>query len=169
MCGIVGVVGKGRASQPLYDALQVLQHRGQDAAGMVTCDGRALHMRKGAGLAAEVFRKPDMERLAGSMGIAHVRYPTAGSCSTAESQPFYVNSPYGLTLAHNGNLTNARELTAELFREDLRHINTASDSEVLLNIFAHELQGLRRLVPTAEDVFQAVSQVHRRCRVRMRW
>jgi len=164
MCGIVGIVGRSNVNQSLYDALTVLQHRGQDAAGIVTCDQDKLYLRKDNGMVRDVFRSRHMRRLQGNMGIGHVRYPTAGSSTSAEAQPFYVNSPYGITLAHNGNLTNAQEIGEDLYKTDLRHINTNSDSEVLLNIFAHELQVLGKLVPTEEDIFAAVSAVHRRCR-----
>ncbi|MCB1851417.1 MAG: amidophosphoribosyltransferase [Gammaproteobacteria bacterium] len=164
MCGIVGIFAYSPVNQSLYDALMVLQHRGQDAAGIVTMEGRQLHLRKDNGLARDVFRTRHMIDLKGNIGIGHVRYPTAGNSSSAEAQPFYVNSPYGITLAHNGNLTNAAELTLDLYREDLRHINTSSDSEILLNVFAHELQVLGRLRVTPQDVFQAVAAVHRRCR-----
>ena len=163
MCGIVGLMANASVNQALYDALTVLQHRGQDAAGMMTWhEGRFL-LRKSNGLVRDVFRTRHMQRLKGNMGIGHVRYPTAGSSSEAESQPFYVNSPYGITLAHNGNLTNSDQLKQELFSSDLRHINTSSDSEVLLNVFAHELgkQGMRL---GAGDVFDAVRRVHRRCK-----
>lgn len=142
MCGIVGIVAKSYVNQTIFDALTVLQHRGQDAAGMVTSEGNRFFLRKDNGLVNEVFRTRHMKRLNGNMGIGHVRYPTAGSSSSAEAQPFYVNSPYGIALAHNGNLTNAEQLADEIFRSDLRHINTTSDSEVLLNIFAHELQAM---------------------------
>jgi len=164
MCGLVGVVGKSDVAVCLYDTLTVLQHRGQDAAGIATSDRGKLNLRKDNGLVKDVFRTRHMERLTGHMGIGHVRYPTAGSSSPALAQPFYVNSPYGLSLAHNGNLTNAEELSRDLFTEDLRHINTDSDSEVLLNVFAHELQQLAKMTPTADDVFTAVRGVHRRCR-----
>ena len=164
MCGIVGLVSKGPVNQAIYDALTVLQHRGQDAAGMVTSDGNKLHLRKANGLVRDVFRQEHMQLLNGNIGIGHVRYPTAGSSSSAEAQPMYVNSPYGITLAHNGNLTNADQLKADLFAEDLRHINTASDSEVLLNVLAHELQQQRALDPTPNEIFKAVAGVHKRCR-----
>ena len=164
MCGLVGVVGKSDVAVCLYDTLTVLQHRGQDAAGIATSDGGKLNLRKDNGLVKDVFRTRHMERLSGRMGIGHVRYPTAGSSSPALAQPFYVNSPYGLSLAHNGNLTNSQELSRDLYKEDLRHINTDSDSEVLLNVFAHELQMLAKIEPTAEDVFTAVRGVHRRCK-----
>ena len=164
MCGIVGIVAKSNVNQALYDALTVLQHRGQDAAGIVTCHKGRFFLRKDNGLVRDVFRTRHMQRLIGNMGIGHVRYPTAGTSSSAEAQPFYVNSPYGITLAHNGNLTNTKQLSAEVFEADLRHINTNSDSEVLLNVFAHELQILRKLKPEAEDIFTAVKALHARCR-----
>jgi amidophosphoribosyltransferase len=163
MCGIVGIVAKSYVNQEIYDALTFLQHRGQDAAGMVTCHDGRFFLRKDNGLVRDVFRTRHMRRLVGNMGIGHVRYPTAGSSSAAEAQPFYVNSPYGIALAHNGNLTNAAEIAESIFKADLRHINTNSDSEVLLNVFAHELQRLGQLVPSEEDIFYAVRQVHRRC------
>ncbi|KAF0809020.1 amidophosphoribosyltransferase [Alcanivorax sp. S71-1-4] len=162
MCGIVGIVGHSHVNQSIYDALTVLQHRGQDAAGIVTCDGDRLFLRKDNGMVRDVFRTRHMRRLVGNMGIGHVRYPTAGSSSSAEAQPFYVNSPYGITLAHNGNLTNSAALAEDIFRADLRHINTTSDSEVLLNVFAHELQTLGKLMPQPEDIFSAVRRVHER-------
>jgi amidophosphoribosyltransferase len=164
MCGIVGIVGKSNVSGALYDALTVLQHRGQDSAGIVTCHQGLLHQHKANGLVRDVFRTRHMEELLGNMGIGHVRYPTAGSNSPDLAQPFYVNTPYGISLAHNGNLTNAQQLSEELYRDDLRHLNTDSDTEVLLNIFAHELQNLGKLKPTEKDVFAAVKAVHRRCR-----
>jgi len=164
MCGIIGIVGKSRVNQALYDGLTMLQHRGQDAAGIVTCQNDRLFLRKNNGLVRDVFQTRHMLNLCGNMGIGHVRYPTAGCESSAEAQPFYVNSPYGITLAHNGNLTNAHALKKDLFEEDLRHINTDSDSEVLLNIFAHELHQLNKLQITHQDVFEAVQGVHRRCR-----
>jgi amidophosphoribosyltransferase len=164
MCGIAGIVSHHAVNQELYDALTVLQHRGQDAAGIVTCEAGRLHLRKENGLTRDVFTNAQMLKLKGNMGIGHVRYPTAGCTSSAEAQPFYVNSPFGLTLGHNGNLTNTEELKKALFVEDQRHINTDSDSEVLLNVFAHELQSLGKLHLSVDDVFQAVSGVHRRCR-----
>lgn len=164
MCGIVGIVGQNPVNQCLYDALMVLQHRGQDAAGIVTCEGNRLHLRKDNGLARDVFHTSHMIKLKGNMGIAHVRYPTAGSSSSAEAQPFYVNSPYGITLAHNGNLTNSEELKKDVLREDLRHINTTSDSEILLNVLAHELQIQGKIRIDENDIFKAVAGVHRRCR-----
>lgn len=164
MCGIVGVVAKSDVGICIYDTLTVLQHRGQDAAGIATSDHGKLNLRKDNGLVKDVFRTRHMRRLTGQMGIGHVRYPTAGSSSPALAQPFYVNSPYGLCLAHNGNLTNSEELGRDLFREDLRHINTDSDSEILLNVFAHELQQMGKIQPTPEDIFHAVEGVNRRCR-----
>lgn len=164
MCGLVGVVASEDVGVCLYDTLTVLQHRGQDAAGIMTSDNGKLNLRKDNGLVKSVFRTRHMRRLTGNMGIGHVRYPTAGSSSPALAQPFYVNSPYGLSLAHNGNLTNSKELSRDLFKEDLRHINTDSDSEVLLNIFAHELQRRNKMKPLPEDVFAAVAGVHNRCR-----
>jgi len=170
MCGIIGIVGTtdSHVSQMLYDGLLVLQHRGQDAAGIVTCEDEHLHLRKGNGLVRDVFYERHMDRLKGSMGIGHVRYPTAGTCSTAEAQPLYVNSPYGLTIAHNGNLVNAEEQATQLYLDDLRHVNTASDSEVLLNVLAHELQKLGKkqlriqngLYLNIEQIFRAVHEVH---------
>ncbi|TNF35471.1 MAG: amidophosphoribosyltransferase [Gammaproteobacteria bacterium] len=164
MCGIVGIVGRSDVNQALYEALAMLQHRGQDAAGIVTCDHGRFNQRKANGLVRDVFHFRHMKQLIGTMGIGHVRYPTAGSSSPALAQPFYVNSPYGICLAHNGNLTNSEQLTEALFRADLRHVNTDSDSEVLLNVFAHELQQQGKLVPTSDDVFNAVAGVHQRCR-----
>jgi len=164
MCGIVGIVGRSPVNQLLYDALILLQHRGQDAAGIVTSDGNKFHLRKSNGLVSDVFGVDSMSQLVGNMGIGHVRYPTAGCSSAAEAQPFYVNSPYGIAMAHNGNLTNAEELKAQLYKDDLRHINTESDSEILLNIFAHELQALNKLQVTSKEIFSAVEAVHKRCR-----
>jgi len=164
MCGIVGIVGKSNINQALYDALTVLQHRGQDAAGIVTSKNGRLFLRKDNGLVRDVFRTRHMKELVGNVGIGHVRYPTAGSSSSAEAQPFYVNSPYGITLAHNGNLTNVEQLAKEIYQSDLRHVNTNSDSEVMLNVFAHELGERGQLQPTEEDIFAAVSRVHERCR-----
>lgn len=164
MCGIVAIVGKSEVNQSLYDAMTVLQHRGQDAAGMVTSKQGRLFLRKAEGLVRDVFRTRHMKELVGSIGIGHVRYPVEGSASTAEAQPFYVNSPYGITLAQNGNLTNVRQLAKEIFESDLRHINTNSDAEVLLNVFAHELSQGGCLRPQPDDVFSAVSRVHERCR-----
>lgn len=163
MCGIVGIISHEPVNQSLYDALTVLQHRGQDAAGIVTVEGNRLNLRKGNGLVRDVFDTRHMLKLRGRLGIGHVRYPTAGCASSAESQPFFVNSPYGISLAHNGNLTNCEQVTRDLFVEDLRHINTGSDSEVLLNVFAHELSRTGKLRLDEQDVFTAVRGVHRRC------
>ena len=166
MCGILGLVSHAPVNQLLYDGLLVLQHRGQDAAGIVTAQGNTFHMHKNSGLVRDVFRTRNMRALLGNMGIGQVRYPTAGSAeSPAEAQPFYVNSPFGIVLGHNGNLTNSAQLNDELFREDLRHVNTNSDSEVLLNVLAHELQRSTKnhqLDPAA--IFAAVSGVHKRCK-----
>ena len=164
MCGIVGMVGVSAVNQRIYDALIVLQHRGQDAAGIMTASGGELFMRKDSGLVRDVFQQKHMVKLRGNVGIGHVRYPTAGTDSANDAQPFYVNSPYGLCLAHNGNLTNSAELTEVLVREDRRHMNTASDSEVLLNVLASELQRVGTPRVTPADVFAAASAVYRRCR-----
>ena len=165
MCGIIGVVGKRPVNQLLYDGLLVLQHRGQDAAGIATCDGNTFYMHKNNGLVQDVFQTRHMRNLQGNAGIAHVRYPTAGSSSAAEAQPFYVNSPFGIVLGHNGNLTNSEQLKQEMFRQDLRHINTSSDSEVLLNVLAHEIEqtALNSVLDT-DMIFEAVAGVHRRCK-----
>ena len=162
MCGIVGIVGRTDVNQDLYDALTALQHRGQDAAGIFTCDLK-IHQRKANGLVRDVFQPHHMQSLRGRMGVGHIRYPTAGSESSAEAQPFYVNSPYGIALAHNGNLINASELGEEIFRDELRHVNTESDSEVLLNIFASELARKHRLALDENTIFDAVANIHRRC------
>lgn len=166
MCGILGVVATTAVNQLLYDGLQVLQHRGQDAAGIATGAAGRFHMHKGPGLVRDVFRTRNMRNLVGNWGIAHCRYPTAGSAyNPAEAQPFYVNSPFGLMLAHNGNLTNAEELRRDMFLQDLRHMNTNSDSEVLLNVLAHELQQVSTGCQVdAETIFKAVAGVHRRAR-----
>ncbi len=141
MCGVFGIVSHESVNQLLYDGLQMLQHRGQDAAGIVTTQGNRFHMHKGKGMVREVFRTRNMRDLHGNAGIAHVRYPTAGNAgSSAEAQPFYVSSPFGIVLAHNGNLTNTAELYQEVYAQYLRHVNTQSDSEILLNVFAHELR-----------------------------
>jgi len=164
MCGIMGVVATTPVNQLLYDGLQVLQHRGQDAAGIATAEGGRFHMHKGPGLVRDVFRTRNMRSLVGNWGIAHCRYPTAGSAwNAAEAQPFYVNSPFGLMLAHNGNLTNSEQLKRDMFLQDLRHMNTDSDSEVLLNVLAHELQAAStKYQVDAETIFKAVAGVHRR-------
>jgi amidophosphoribosyltransferase len=166
MCGILGIVARSPVNQLLYDGLLLLQHRGQDAAGIVTSERNTFHMHKGSGMVSEVFRTRNMRALPGNIGIAHCRYPTAGSArNSAEAQPFYVNSPFGIVLGHNGNLTNADQLKEEMFRTDLRHINTGSDSEVLVNVLAHELEKASvklRLEP--QTIFTAVANVHRRCK-----
>ncbi|MCK7595773.1 amidophosphoribosyltransferase [Microbulbifer sp. CAU 1566] len=164
MCGIVGIVGKSDVNLQLYDALTLLQHRGQDAAGIFTCDGDRLNQQKANGLVRDVFRARHMQRLTGNYGIGHVRYPTAGGSGPALAQPFYVNSPYGIAMAHNGNLTNKEQAMAEIYQQDLRHISTDSDSEVLLNVFAHELLAQHKLQPKAEDIFTAMRAVHKRIR-----
>ena len=164
MCGIVGIFGKKDVKLELYDSLTMLQHRGQDAAGIMTCHNGRFNQRKSVGLVKDVFNTRHMTQLKGSMGIGHVRYPTAGSSSPALAQPFYVNSPYGICMAHNGNLTNTEELMALLFNSDLRHINTDSDSEALLNVFAHELLSQGQIQPSPDDIFDSVSNVHKRCK-----
>ncbi len=162
MCGVVGIVGKSDVNLQLYDALTMLQHRGQDAAGIVTCSNGRIAQQKANGLVKDVFRTRHMQRLVGNYGIGHVRYPTAGSSGPAMAQPFYVNSPYGIALAHNGNLTNAESVCDDLYRTDLRHMNTDSDSEALLNVFAQELQKIHKLQPQAEDFMKAIEGVHKR-------
>jgi amidophosphoribosyltransferase len=164
MCGIVGIVGHSQANVELYEALLVLQHRGQDAAGIMTCEGGKFYLRKGNGLVRDVFYAQHMKKLPGNMGIGHVRYPTAGCSSSLEAQPFYVNSPYGIALAHNGNLTNTETLKNDLFMDDMRHLNTESDTEALLNVFAHELAQEAKPAFDHKDIFDAVSAVHRRCK-----
>ncbi|NOR19896.1 MAG: amidophosphoribosyltransferase [Xanthomonadales bacterium] len=163
MCGIIGIVGKQAVTPSIYDALTILQHRGQDAAGIATLEGQRIHLYKGNGLVRDVFPSSELQKLQGFVGIGHVRYPTAGSDKLDESQPFYVNSPYGIVLGHNGNLINTASLKKELFDSDRRHLNTESDSEVLLNIFAHELQSLYSDGLQPADVFKAVDGLHRRC------
>ncbi|RQO58732.1 amidophosphoribosyltransferase [Paucibacter sp. KBW04] len=164
MCGIVGVISRSPVNQLIYDALLLLQHRGQDAAGIVTMQGNKCFMHKARGMVRDVFRTRNMRALPGSIGLGQVRYPTAGNAySEEEAQPFYVNAPFGMVLVHNGNLTNAQGLKAELFNVDRRHINTESDSEVLLNVLAHELELAARDLPlTPEEVFKAVRAVHKR-------
>ena len=166
MCGIIGILGPNPVNQALYDGLTIVQHRGQDAAGIITSDGNRVYLRKDNGLVRDVFHTRHMLQLKGTMGIGHARYPTAGCDSRAEAQPFYVNSPFGIALGHNGNLTNAATLREELFRQDLRQLNTSSDSEILLNAFAHELReaiGASSLRAAPEDLFNAVSGVYARC------
>ena len=164
MCGIVGIVGKNTVAPALYDALTMLQHRGQDAAGIATLKNYRINLHKGSGLVRDVFNDVNMAGLKGKVGIGHVRYPTAGMDDSSEAQPFYVNSPYGIALGHNGNLINTEELSQELFDSDRRHLNTRSDSEVLLNVLAHELQKQNPVRLTPEHVFTAVDAVYRRCR-----
>jgi len=168
MCGVLGIVGKSPVSTSLYDGLTVLQHRGQDAAGILTCDDNGfVNLRKDNGLVKDVFFTRHMKRLKGNVGLAHCRYPTAGSSSPAEAQPFYVNSPFGIALAHNGNLTNAHKLRKRIFKDDLRHVNTSSDSEILLNVFAHEIYnslGDNSYELTNDHIFNAVEGVFKRCR-----
>ena len=163
MCGIIGIVGKQTVTPSIYDALTILQHRGQDAAGIATLEGQRIHLFKGNGLVRDVFPRSELQKLQGHVGIGHVRYPTAGSSKLDESQPFYVNSPHGIVLGHNGNLINTASLKKELFDSDRRHLNTESDSEVLLNVFAHELQSLNSDDLKPSDVFKAVDGLHRRC------
>lgn len=163
MCGIVGIVGQRAVHQALYDALTNLQHRGQDAAGIMTAEDGRLYLRKNNGLVRDVFQQRHMVRLRGNMGIGHVRYPTAGTASLTEAQPFYVNSPYGICLAHNGNLVNADELKRLVIQSDRRHLNTTSDTEVLLNVFAHELAQQSGDGLTPDMILKAVEGVHHRC------
>jgi len=163
MCGIVGIVAKSPVNQALYDALTVIQHRGQDAAGIMTCDENRVYLRKSNGLVRDVIREPHILRLLGTMGIGHVRYPTAGTQSSLEAQPLYVNSPYGLSIAHNGNLVNSAELEKDLVKNDLRQLTTESDSEILLNVFAHELQQFGKHALDADTLFKAVKRLHKRC------
>ena len=164
MCGLIGIVGQTDVAASLYDGLLVLQHRGQDAAGIATVNGARINLVKGLGLVRDVFLGTAVDRLEGHTGIGHCRYPTAGSENVAEAQPFYVNSPFGIVLAHNGNLTNAKELRRELYAADRRHINTESDSEVLLNILAHEIEAAHRTLPLGPELlFRAMAGVHKRC------
>ena len=164
MCGVVGIISNKPVNQDIYDALTLLQHRGQDAAGIITWDEHGLHARKSNGLIRDVFDQDHMEKLKGNVGMGHVRYPTAGGAQSSEAQPFYVNSPYGICLAHNGNLTNYDELAELLKTKDRRHLNTHSDSEVLLNVFAHELQSRANGKPTEKNIFDAVDALHERCK-----
>ncbi len=163
MCGLVGIVAKKEVNQDIYDALTLLQHRGQDAAGIITWNKEGLYTRKSNGLIRDVFNQDHMEQLKGNVGMGHVRYPTAGGAQSSEAQPFYVNSPYGICLAHNGNLTNYEELAKHLSTRDRRHLSTQSDSEVLLNVFAHELQARVNGKPSAKNIFDAVDALHERC------
>ena len=164
MCGIVGISAENNVVGDLYDSLLMLQHRGQDSAGMVVCDSEdKLNSRKSMGYVRDTFLQRHMDKLVGNYGIGHVRYPTAGGDGKEFAQPMYVNSPYGISLAHNGNLTNSESLANELFHAEMRHLNTDSDSEVLLNIFAHELGKQREIYPEAKHIFKAVTKTHRRC------
>jgi len=164
MCGIVGISAETNVAAEIYDSLLMLQHRGQDAAGMVVCDAQdKLNSRKSMGYVRDVFQQRHMNKLIGNYGIGHVRYPTAGGAGKEFAQPMYVNSPYGISMVHNGNLTNSKELGVQLFHAEMRHLNTDSDSEVLLNIFAHELGKQREIYPSAEHIFKAVAKTHRRC------
>ena len=162
MCGVVGLVSKNEVSPLIYEALTVIQHRGQDAAGIATLEEGRLHTRKQIGLVRDVFREKHINELRGQIGIGHVRYPTAGGTSREFSQPLYVNSPYGISISHNGNLVNAEQLTKELYKDNYRHLNTSSDSEVILNVFAHELQQASSFNPTPEQIFKAVEKTHLR-------
>ena len=162
MCGVVGLVSKNEVSPSLYEALTVIQHRGQDAAGISTIEEGRLHTRKQIGLVRDVFREKHIEELKGQIGIGHVRYPTAGGASREYSQPLYVNSPYGISISHNGNLVNTEELAKELYKDNYRHLNTSSDSEVILNVFAHELQKEGSFNPSPEQIFKAVEKTHLR-------
>ena len=164
MCGLVGISAENNVVGDLYDSLFMLQHRGQDSAGMVVCDSEGkLNSRKSMGYVRDTFLQRHMDKLVGNYGIGHVRYPTAGGDGKEFAQPMYVNSPYGISLAHNGNLTNSESLANELFHAEMRHLNTDSDSEVLLNIFAHELGKQREIYPEAKHIFKAVAKTHRRC------
>ena len=162
MCGVVGLVSKNEVAPSIYEALTVIQHRGQDAAGIATLEEGRLHTRKQVGLVRDVFREKHINELKGQIGIGHVRYPTAGGASREFSQPLYVNSPYGISISHNGNLVNAEKLTKELYKENYRHLNTSSDSEVILNVFAHELQQASSFNPSPEQIFKAVEKTHLR-------
>src|SRR5271166_3222687 len=164
MCGIVGVFGHSPVSSVIYESLSMLQHRGQDAAGIATCFEDRFYLEKGNGLLTDVFDPENMARLLGDMGVGHVRYPTAGCSSVAEAQPFYVNSPYGVIFAHNGNLTNVSEIVENIFQRDMRHLNTSSDSEVMLNVLAHAMARRGAVKPKEIDIFASVEEVHRRCK-----
>ncbi|MBA4692283.1 MAG: amidophosphoribosyltransferase [SAR86 cluster bacterium] len=164
MCGIVGIYSENHVASSIYDSLLMLQHRGQDAAGMSVCDSTGkINSRKSMGYVRDTFHQGHMSRLLGNYGIGHVRYPTAGGGGKEFAQPMYVNSPYGISIAHNGNLTNSKSLARELFHAEMRHLNTDSDSEVLLNIFAHELGKQKAILPSKKHFFQAVRKTHTRC------
>ena len=164
MCGVVGIVSKEDVAPALYEALTVIQHRGQDAAGIATNEGEKIHIRKQLGLVREVFREQHIVSLKGKIGIGHVRYPTAGGQDRELAQPMYSNSPFGISISHNGNLVNTKELTKELIFDDFRHINTNSDSEIILNVFAHELYKVNfpGTKPSAKEIFEAVARTHQR-------
>src|SRR5689334_15071882 len=166
MCGIIGLLSSTPVNQELYDGLALLQHRGQDSTGIATAEGARIHMHKAKGYVREAFRTRDMRSLKGNVGIGHVRYATRGSASEAsEAQPFYVNAPYGIVLVHNGNIVNTRELTQKLLKVDRRHLNTDSDTELLLNVLAHELQQVSgELDLTPEQIFASVARLHERVR-----
>lgn len=164
MCGVIGILGSNQVNQEIYDALTIIQHRGQDAAGIMTCDGKKVHIRKSNGLVRDAIREKHINNLHGSFGVGHIRYPTAGTDSGEEAQPFYVNSPFGLGIVHNGNLINAEQLKKELFETNHRHLNTESDSEILLNVFADELQKIATLDLEPKHIFYAIKKVHERCR-----
>ena len=164
MCAIIGIVGTTSVAWALYDGLTVQQHRGQDASGIATVDRKRLHMHRGNGLVRDVFNQKILHQLHGHVGIGHCRYPTAGSQKEEEAQPFYVNSPYGIAIAHNGNLVNAEALRRQMIEDDRRHINTGSDSEILLNVLAHELEGQHAVMLEPDHIFKAVSRVHKRAR-----
>lgn len=163
MCGVVGIVAQSAVNQSLYDALTILQHRGQDAAGMMTYAENRFNQRKATGLVRDVFRQHHMQRMVGNMGVGHCRYPTAGSSGPALAQPFFVNAPFGIALAHNGNLVNAKQLGQAVFEQDFRHLNTDSDSEVMLNVFAHELQKELNSNTFTDALFNTVATLHQRC------
>ena len=162
MCGVVGIVSKNEVASDLYEALTVIQHRGQDAAGIATSEEKRVNSRKQLGLVREVFREHHISSLVGKIGIAHVRYPTAGGATRELAQPMYVNSPYGISIVHNGNLVNTGSLCEELAETDRRHLNTNSDSEVILNIFAHELQQIGGVQPSKKEIFGAVTRMQSR-------
>lgn len=164
MCGIIGIHSNDSVAHQIYDGLMMLQHRGQDAAGMVTYDGRQLHLHKGDGLVTDVFKEKEMQRMQGNVGLGHVRYPTAGTYDSAEAQPFYVNAPFGISLVHNGNLTNTAELRKQVLEDDMRHLNTSSDSEVLLNVLAYEIGKVNSKSVTPEGLFKAMEKVYERVR-----
>ncbi len=162
MCGILGIIGNNHIVSELYDGMVTLQHRGQDAAGISTHDGKRFHVKKGNGLTRDVFKERNVARLIGNVGLGHVRYPTAGFFTEEEAQPFFVNSPFGISLVHNGNLTNACDLEKQVEEENMRSVMTNSDSELLLNVIADEILKLRKKKLEAEDVFKAMTEVFKR-------